>query len=653
MNVSGTALASAQEGVFITDVIYKSNNNASLDDSKIVGFYETLLNTEIVLSPDPTIDGSSITYTVNVYNNSDVNYIYVGTFFEEEFYSNDNITFSYTNLNNETIVERHHPYSFDITFSYASDVTPSEEINKLISSLNIKFEPADVKETLSGIEFNYLLKNSEYAPEGDVYEYYSVDANRAIDNTVKIIVFGKTSDYVSEVSGLTAEPIDVYRTGSISLYRQLLNDGMYKIYILSDSGNFILNPNAAWMFDKLYSLEKIVNLHLLDTSNVINMRDMFCDCAKLVSVDLSNFDTSNVTNMIGMFARMKAITYLDLTTFNTSNVTEMGQMFTNDTVLKRIYVSNNWDVSSKVATEDGGGVFTNCTNLVGNNGTVLDTTKLTYTMAVVDTASTPGYLSNSYNFDTGLNVNHVIKNKSQAEIDAWDISSRYADSSITSITFGRTRDYYKGIYNYNPAAVDAHRSGVISIYRIPNGSNFDVYVLSDTGTFPANADSSWMFDKFNKLQSINNLTMLDTSNVTNMRDFFCDLQAITTVDLSGFNTSNVTSMEGMFARMYNIETLDLSSFNTSAVTTFSNMFSLSISPTETHADYMTAIPKLKTVYVSNNWTVANATQTHTVFANTVNLVGGNGTVFNSANVKVPYAVADTPSTPGYFTLKSS
>lgn len=219
MNVSGTALASAQEGVFITDVIYKSNNNASLDDSKIVGFYETLLNTEIVLSPDPTIDGSSITYTVNVYNNSDVNYIYVGTFFEEEFYSNDNITFSYTNLNNETIVERHHPYSFDITFSYASDVTPSEEINKLISSLNIKFEPADVKETLSGIEFNYLLKNSEYAPEGDVYEYYSVDANRAIDNTVKIIVFGKTSDYVSEVSGLTAEPIDVYRTGSISLYR--------------------------------------------------------------------------------------------------------------------------------------------------------------------------------------------------------------------------------------------------------------------------------------------------------------------------------------------------------------------------------------------------------------------------------------------------
>ena len=653
MNVSGTALASAQEGVFITDVIYKSNNNASIDDSKIVGFYETLLNSKVVLSPDPTIDGSSITYTVNVYNNSDINYIYVGTFFEEEFYSNDSITFSYTNLNNETVVQRHQPYSFDITFSYVSGVTPSEEINKLISSLNIKFEPANIKETLSGIEFNYLLKNSEYAPEGDVYEYYSVDANRAIDNTVKIIVFGKTSDYVSEVSGLTAEPIDVYRTGSISLYRQLLNDGMYKIYILSDSGNFILNPNAAWMFDKLYSLEKIVNLHLLDTSNVINMRDMFCDCAKLVSVDLSNFDTSNVTNMIGMFARMKAITYLDLTTFNTSNVTEMGQMFTNDTVLKRIYVSNNWDVSSKVATEDGGGVFTNCTNLVGNNGTVLDTTKLTYAMAVVDTASTPGYLSNSYNFDTGLNVNHVIKNKSQAEIDAWDISNRYADSSITSITFGRTRDYYKGIYNYNPAAVDAHRSGVISIYRIPNGSNFDVYVLSDTGTFPANADSSWMFDKFNKLQSINNLTMLDTSNVTNMRDFFCDLQAITTVDLSGFNTSNVTSMEGMFARMYNIETLDLSSFNTSAVTTFSNMFSLSISPTETHADYMTAIPKLKTVYVSNNWTVANATQTHTVFANTVNLVGGNGTLFNSANVKVPYAVADTPSTPGYFTLKSS
>ena len=40
-----------------------------------------------------------------------------------------------------------------------------------------------------------------------------------------------------------------------------------------------------------------------------------------------------------------------------------------------------------------------------------------------------------------------------------------------------------------------------------------------------------------------------------------------------------------------------------------------------------------------------------MFANNVNLVGGNGTKFDSTKTTSLYAVVDTPSTVGYFTLK--
>ena len=637
-------MAKAQDSVYITNIKYVENENSlDTENIKIYSANQTIVNS--LVSLDSTNSSSSVKLEITVYNSNEEDYVFVGTFYDNEFYDNENIIFELEGIKTDDIISKGEYLTFYVNFKYNNTEI---EKNLLTSIIDYRFEPYSVKETMSGIEFNYLLKKSEYAPEGDVYEYYSVDANRAVDNTVKIIIFGKKEDYLQDVADLVAEPIDLYQTGSISLYRRELTDGMYKIYILSETGKFILNENAAWMFDKLYSLEEIINLHLLDTSKVTNMRDMFCDCASIKRLDLSNFDTSNVTNMIGMFARMTELDYLDLSTFDTSVVTEMGQMFTTDTNLKKIYVSNKWNVSNKVATEDGGGVFTNCTNLVGGNGTIYDSTKITYTMAVVD-GTTTGYLTNGYNLDTGINVNHAIKNKSASEIENWTQSTRFVDTKVTSLTFGQMRDYNQIVSGYDGIPVDADGSGVISVFQLPNGSNYDVYILSNSGLFEANADSSWLFDNLVMLEQINNLKLLDTSNVTNMRDMFCDVQTITALDLSNFDTSKTTSFEGMFARMYNIETLDLSNFNTQKLTTIKNMFVLSIS-SYTHENYADIIPKLKTIYVSNKWDVTNLTS-ETVFTNNLNLIGGNGTLFDSTKVTTEYARIDTNDAEGYLTLK--
>ena len=647
LNVFGEMTAQVQDGVFITDVkCINDDSYSELEKLTINSYKSTIIDS--VVSLDNVDNSSSLKLEVTVYNSNSEDYVFVGTFFEDEFYDNKNIIFELEGVQIDDIVSKGEYLTFYVNFSYRQDGSSDISLNVLNSMIDYRFEPYSVKETLSGIEFNYLLKNSVYAPEGDVYEYYSVDANRAIDNTVKIIVFGDKKEYLSEVSDLNAEPIDLYQTGSISMYRRVLADGMYKIYILSESGKFILNENAAWMFDKLYSLEKIINLHLLDTSKVVNMRDMFCDCASIKTLDLSNFSTSNVTNMIGMFARMKEITYLDLSTFDTSNVIEIGQMFTNDSKLKKIYVSNKWDISKKVADADGVGLFTSCTNLTGGNGTVLGT-DVTYKMAVVD-GSTPGYLTSKYNLNTGINVNHVIKNKSASEIENWTLSTRFADTSVVSITFGKTRDYYHLVNDYNGVAVDGDSSGVISVYRVPNGSKWDVYILSNSGLFEANSDSAWLFDNLFLLERINNLKLLDTSKVSNFRDMFCDLQTITELDLSNFDTSSATSFEGMFARMYHMTTIDISTFSTKKITTILNMFSANIASTYTYSEYLNIVPYLKTVYVSSEWDVSSLAS-QVAFTNNVNLVGGNGTVFDAANITTEYAQADTATNVGYFTLK--
>lgn len=531
-------------------------------------------------------------------------------------------------------------YISDLTFSNSTITIP--DVSGDIEIINL-----EGLTFLSGIELNYVIKNATYAPEGDIYEYYSVDANRAVDETVKKIIFGKKSDYINEVSSVVAQPIDVNKTGTISLYRITDTDGKLIIYVLSDDGKFILNSNASWMFDKLYALEEIVNLHLLDTTRVTQMRDMFCDCAALKNIDLSNFDTSSVTNMVGMFARTLKLNYIDISSFDIQNVTLINQMFSGSMV-KTIYVSSDWKLPSTV--EDHTGMFSGCTNLVGGNGTVYDKTIIDGTRAVIDGTSA-GYLTSGYKFDTGINVNHAIKAVSAADREVWKLEARYGDTTITSLTFGKTRDYQEVVSGYIGEAVDGEKSGAITVYRIPNGSNYSVYILSNSGTFIANEDSAWFFDSLKMLTSINNLYMLNTSKVTNMRDMFCDCQMLPKVDLSGFDTRNTTSMEGMFARMYKIQTLDLSSFNTSKTTNMKNMFVLSISTTETLESLLNVIPALTTIYVSNSWTTANVT-VETVLANNVNLVGGAGTVFSSNNVSTTYLRVDGgTSSPGYLTLK--
>ena len=93
------------------------------------------------------------------------------------------------------------------------------------------------------------------------------------------------------------------------------------------TGPIIGGTSLRNLFRELRNVFTIEGLHYFDTSNVIDMSNMFVLAQNLMYPDVSHFDTSNVTDMEGMFANAHNLRVLDLSNFDTSNVTSMGGMF--------------------------------------------------------------------------------------------------------------------------------------------------------------------------------------------------------------------------------------------------------------------------------------------------------------------------------------
>ena len=89
--------------------------------------------------------------------------------------------------------------------------------------------------------------------------------------------------------------------------------------------------------------------------------------------------------------------------------------------------------------------------------------------------------------------------------------------------------------------------------------------------------ASW-FSNLHELVEINNLTNMNTENVTSMKWMFCGCESMTSLDLSSLNTSNVTDMSGMFSNDYPTASMKLTEivgiedFDTGMVTDMAGMF---------------------------------------------------------------------------------
>ena len=144
--------------------------------------------------------------------------------------------------------------------------------------------------------------------------------------------------------------------------------------------------NMSGMFWGCYKLESL-NMSSFNTANVTNMMGVFAQCPLLANLDITNFNTEKVTCMNFMFNGCEKLETLDLSSFNTANVSEMFSMFAGCSNLTTIYVGDGW--SMEKALGEGGmtfNMFGGCDKLAGGSAFNSDITDGTG-------ASTAGYLT--------------------------------------------------------------------------------------------------------------------------------------------------------------------------------------------------------------------------------------------------------------------
>ena len=177
--------------------------------------------------------------------------------------------------------------------------------------------------------------------------------------------------------------------------------------------------------------------------------------------------------------------------------------------------------------------------------------------------------------------------------------------------------------------------------------------------------AGWFFGN-TKLQTINGLEYLNTSNVTSMGNMFHNCSGLTNLDVSSFNTVNVTDLGEMFYGCKKLTNIDVSGFNTANVLYISSMFrgcssltSLDLSGFNTSsvmymASVFTNCSNLTTIYVGNAWSTAAVTDGADMFKDCTKLVGGAGTTYDADHTDYTYAHIDGgTANPGYFTDKNA
>ncbi len=344
---------------------------------------------------------------------------------------------------------------------------------------------------------------------------------------------------------------------------------------------------SCW-FIHMEHLEYIEGMSYLNTSEVTDMSDMFTFCNNLTSLDLSHFNTSKVTDMGSMFYQCFKLTRLDLSHFNTSKVTDMTYMFSYCFNLQTIYVGDGW---STTAVKKSYHMFTYAEELVGGQGTAYDdSTPKDKTYAHIDGGpSNPGYFTPIGAAPWTSYACYTPENK---KLTFYYDNLRYTRS-------GRTYDLNKG-------STDTEWDS--------DGTNEDVTKVEFDSSF-AGARPTKTYDWFynmKNLESIEGISYLNTSEVTDMAYMFGGCSILAILDLSNFNTSKVTDMKRMFDECIN----------------------------------------LQTIYVGDGWSTAAVKYSDEMFLGCSSLKGGKGTKYNANYVDATYARIDEgTSNPGYFTYK--
>lgn len=141
--------------------------------------------------------------------------------------------------------------------------------------------------------------------------------------------------------------------------------------IIEESFKNYAVPTCEKMFYEFDNLKSITGLEYLNTTNVKSMRQMFCNCKALTSLDITHLKTNTVTDMAYMFKFCNQLTWIDLSSFNTAKVEKMYGMFQGTAQLEHIYAK---ELFTTEQVTNANNMFWGCLKLPNFDSKVVDKT---------------------------------------------------------------------------------------------------------------------------------------------------------------------------------------------------------------------------------------------------------------------------------------
>lgn len=340
--------------------------------------------------------------------------------------------------------------------------------------------------------------------------------------------------------------------------------------------NFAIAENADIEFDAgnretFLCVEKYVSIDLSGLKSVELLSGCFAGCTNLASVTMPK--TLDITNLAdpsleNMFADCSSLTSIDLSMLDTSNITNMKSMFSNCVSLITIYASDKF-VTTSVGSGNDENMFYHCQVLVGGSGTRAVDVAFDKTVAKIDGGQD----------DPGLFTAKASPESYYAKVDGATYNNyNDAKEALNALSAGEHTVIFYSAPASDIGATGSNTGALLNIITksaatavhltIHENANLDFgpdnegafqngtqFVSIDLSGVKSATTLHALFKGCTNLQSVTFANDFDTSSVAEMREIFTNCTSLTEVDISSFDTDSVQTTEAMFYCCTNLTTI--------------------------------------------------------------------------------------------------
>ena len=272
---------------------------------------------------------------------------------------------------------------------------------------------------------------------------------------------------------------------------------------------------------KKKSISEPIKISLISQTPLKDMKNMFRDCDSLRSFQSHNFDTSQVVNMSNMFSGCLSLSSIKGLK-NVENVTKMNNMFKNCSSLINLSDISNWNISNVTNIS---GIFHGCTKLKNLEDISYWETGNIKNMSYMfcDCSSLINLPNLFWNTNNVVEMNSLFRNckalKSLPDISSWN--------------------------TYNIKNISYMFGECVSLISLPDISKWDITNVNNMSS---------LFYMCESLQSIPDISKWNTINTKNMKAMFYYCKSLLKLpDISLWNLENVVDISQMFYKCQSLK----------------------------------------------------------------------------------------------------